>query len=222
MKFLEGRVEKMARQIEAAAEPRSAKDERRDAIIAIGQAAFNENGYAGTSMSAIAAKLGGSKGTLYNYFKSKEELFVAVVQKKCEQIETILSDAEIQSGGDFKSALTQFGERFLALILTDEFIATYRLAMAEGGRFPEIGRAIYESGMLQNQRRLGRLLEHAKSDGQMRGDADINVAAEQFFELCTAGLHRRRLFSVTLHPTERDIRQNIANAVTTFLRAYGA
>ena len=40
-------------------------------------------GFAATSMSAIATRLGGSKGTLYNYFKSKEELFGAVVSREC-------------------------------------------------------------------------------------------------------------------------------------------
>jgi AcrR family transcriptional regulator len=172
-------------------------------------------------MSAIAAKLGGSKGTLYNYFKSKEELFVAVVEKKCEQIQAALNDAEIESGGDLRVTLTRFGERFLAVILSDDSVATYRLAMAESGRFPEIGRAIYESGIQVNHRRLAGLMEHARAEGQLRADSDTNVAAEQFIELCTAEIHRRRLFSVTLRPTEREIRQNIANAVSTFLRAYG-
>ena len=41
-----------------------------------------ELGYERTSMSEIAARLGGSKATLYSYFPSKEELFFGVVQLK--------------------------------------------------------------------------------------------------------------------------------------------
>ena len=36
---------------------------RREAILDVAQASFMEYGYAGTTMSAIAAMLGGSKGT---------------------------------------------------------------------------------------------------------------------------------------------------------------
>lgn len=197
------------------------KDDRREAIVSIAQETFAANGYAGTSMSAIAARLGGSKGTLYNYFKSKEELFVAVVERKCRQIEAMLRDAEVASGGDLKSALTTLGERFLALLLTDESIATYRLATAESGRFPEIGRTIHNSGVMQNHRRLAAFLEHARLAGQLQADADVNVAAEQFFDLCMSGIHRRRLWHITGQPAADEIRRNVANAVSTFMRAFG-
>ena len=60
------------------------RDLKRDAILLIAQQVFLEEGYAATSMSSIAARLGGSKGTLYNYFRSKAELFVAVIQEQCE------------------------------------------------------------------------------------------------------------------------------------------
>jgi AcrR family transcriptional regulator len=198
------------------------KDERRDSIIKVAREAFAEDGYAGTSMSSIAARLGGSKGTLYCYFKSKEELFIAVVEKKCEKILAMLNAAEIESGGDLRATLKNFGEHFLELILSDESIATFRLATAECARFPEIGRAIYNSGVRQNLHRMTEFLTHAKELGQLRSDADVTVAAEQFLDLCTAGIHRRRLWNVTPAPTPKEIRSNITHAVSTFMRAFGA
>jgi len=201
---------------------KSAKDERRDAIVEIAQRSFVANGYAGTSMSEIAAKLGGSKGTLYNHFKSKEELFVAVVEKKCRQIENLLNAAEIESGGDLRTALTTFGERFLEYILSEDSVATYRLATAEAVRFPELGRAIYTSGVQKSRARLAEFLEHAREAGQLRRHADIVIATEQFFELCTAGIHRRRLWNLVRKATSEEIRTNVAHAVITFMRAFGA
>ena len=53
-------------------------------------------------------------------------------------------------------------------------------------------------------------------------DADTVVATEQFFDLCLAGIHRRRLWNITRHPTESEMRANVANAVNTFMRAFGA
>jgi AcrR family transcriptional regulator len=200
---------------------RAGRDDRRDAIIAIAQEAFAANGYAGTSMSLIAARAGGSKGTLYNHFRSKEELFVAVVERKCAQIQQMLNKAEMESGGDLRATLTNFGEHFVELLLSDESIETFRLATAEAARFPEIGRAIYHSGVRQSLKRTGEILEHAKEAGQLKADTDVLVAAEQFHELCMAGIHRRRLWNVA-KPTGEDVRANVANAVSTFMRAFGA
>ncbi len=199
-----------------------AKDDRRDAIVAVAKEAFLANGYAGTSMSAIAARVGGSKATLYSYFQSKEELFIAVVQKKCQQIQGMLNEAEFVTGGDLEATLARFGEQFLALITSDDSIATFRLATAEAARFPEIGRALYNSGVSQNHRRMAEFLQHAKDAGHLRHDADVMVAAEQFLDLCLAGIHRRRLWNVSPVSTTEEIRTNVANAVATFMRAFGA
>ncbi|MGH6965637.1 MAG: TetR/AcrR family transcriptional regulator, partial [Phenylobacterium sp.] len=49
--------------------PRLDRDARREAILDVAQEVFLEEGFANASMSTIAARLGGSKGTLYNYFK---------------------------------------------------------------------------------------------------------------------------------------------------------
>ena len=201
---------------------KAGKDDRRDAIVAIAKEVFAANGYAGTSMSNIAARLGGSKGTLYSYFKSKEELFEAVVEKKCEQIEKLLNQAQIESGGDLRAALTHFGEHFLEMILSEEMITTHRLTTAEAARFPEIGRTIYNSGVLPNQRRMAGFMEQAKEKGQLRDDTDTTVAAEQFCDLCLSGIHRRCLWNVEPPPTAEEIRSNVARAVETFMRAFAA
>ena len=207
--------------MESAETTRPGKDERRDAIVAIAKQIFLEQGYAGTSMSEIAARVGGSKATLYNYFKSKEELFIAMVEKKCGDISAMLNAAEMESGGDLRATLTNFGDHFVAYLLTDESVGFHQLSIGECARVPEIGQTIYRSGLMQTQDRIAALLEHARQEGRLRADADVRVAAEQFTELCLAGLHRRRLWNVTPCPSQDEIRTNVANAVDTFMRAYG-
>jgi TetR/AcrR family transcriptional regulator, mexJK operon transcriptional repressor len=201
--------------------PRPARDERRDAIVAIAHEAFLANGYAGTSMSAIAARLGGSKGTLYNYFSSKDELFTAVIERKSEQFLRALYDAEIE-GGDLRSALTQFCLRFLELALADDSIATYRLVTAECARFPEIGHTLYTTGPQRGREHMSRFLARAKHAGQLRSDADVELAAEQICALCLFGIHQRRLWLVTPTSSPEEIRTQAEGAVSTFLRAFGA
>lgn len=197
------------------------RDDRRDAIVSIANEMFLANGYAGTSMSAIAARLGGSKGTLYNYFASKEELFNAVIARKCELFLSVLYEAEVE-GMDLQAALTRFGERFLSLVLAEDTIATYRLVTAECARFPEIGHMIYASGPLRGKARMSEFLSHAKAAGKLRQDTDVDLAAEQFFALCISPIQQRKLWMTLPGTIEDEIRVQVRGAVSTFMRAFGA
>jgi AcrR family transcriptional regulator len=171
-------------------------------------------------MSTIAARCGGSKATIYNYFSSKEELFEAVIERKCEEFSSALYDAEFE-GGDLRNALTLFGERIVGLFLSDDTVATYRLVTTECARFPKIGRMIFNSGPRWSGDLLRKFIARAKESGQLRPDADIAVAVEQFFALCLAEIHQRRLGMVTPVPTPRDIRARLDGAVSTFILAFG-
>jgi TetR/AcrR family transcriptional regulator, mexJK operon transcriptional repressor len=196
------------------------RDDRRTAIVDIAHAAFLADGYAATSMSTIAARVGGSKATLYNYFSSKEELFAAVVAKKCEQLQVFLYDAQVE-GGDFRSAMQKFGERFLQLLLREESIATYRLVVAESGRFPELGRTFYETGMKQGRGKLAEYFRQVIAAGELR-DCDAVLMANYFFDLCMSGIHLRKLWNVESDPTPEEIHDNVARAIAIFLAAFGA
>ena len=57
------------------------KDARPGEIIAAALASFAERGYAATKLEDVAAAAGISKGTIYLYFPTKEDLFRAVVRQ---------------------------------------------------------------------------------------------------------------------------------------------
>jgi AcrR family transcriptional regulator len=62
--------------------PRLDRDARREAILGVAQEVFLEEGFAAASMSTTAARLGGSKGTLYDWFKSKDDTVLAYVERR--------------------------------------------------------------------------------------------------------------------------------------------
>ncbi len=196
------------------------RDDRRAAILSIAHAAFLADGYAATSMSTIAARVGGSKATLYNYFSSKDELFTAVIANKCEQLQALLYDAEVEAG-DFRSTLQNFGERMLQFLLRDELVATYRLVMAECGRFPELGLAFYNTGLKQGRIRLGEHFMRAIDAGYLR-KCDTTLMAHYFFDLCISGIHLRKLWNVAPNPSLDEIRSNVSRAISIFLAAFGS
>ena len=176
------------------------RDSRRENILSIAREVFMEEGYAAASMSTIAARLGGSKGTLYNYFRSKAELFVAVIQQQCEVGQAELFDGVDEP--DLKVHLTQLGRRFARLMMQEDVIAIHRIVVAEAVRFPEIGQALYEAG-------------------PKRGKARMIAFFEQAMEMTLAGIYRRRLWNVGPPPTDEEIDANVAAAIDTFMAAYG-
>ena len=120
------------------------KDARRDAILDVAEQVFLEQGFAAASMSEIAARLGGSKGTLYNYFKSKDELFEAYVLRRCalnlDEIYVVRAEGE-----SVRDLLMRLGRNYLRRVLSDDNLSHFRLIIAEAERSPEIGRAFYEA-----------------------------------------------------------------------------
>jgi TetR/AcrR family transcriptional repressor of mexJK operon len=199
--------------------PRSDRDERRENILQIAHMAFLEDGYAATSMSSIAAAVGGSKATLYNYFSSKEELFSAVIAERCRDFEEMLYDADLESQ-DFRKALTTLGERAVRWMLRDDSIATYRLITAETGRFPELGRAFYLAGPQKGKEMLAEFFGRAAERGHLKPGYMMAMAIH-FMTLCKGELQHRKLWSIDT-PTDKDIETTVATGVNVFLAAYGA
>jgi len=72
------------------------RKERRIEIIEAAVREFAEHGYHGADVGKIAAEAGVAKGTIYNYFANKEDLFVGVVHSGMDQLVNQL--AEIASG----------------------------------------------------------------------------------------------------------------------------
>ena len=196
---------------------RSDRDEKREDILRVAYAAFLGEGYAATSMSSIAAKVGGSKATLYNYFSSKEELFAAVIEEKCRDIQAMIFDADDR---DFRTALSRLAERFVRLWLQDDSIATYRLITAETARFPELGRAFYMSGRHRGKQMLADYFARAQADGQLK-PADPTDIATLFLQLCKGELVLQKLWNVNPDPSEEQIQAAIDQTVSVFLAAYG-
>ena len=194
------------------------RDERRETILDVARDCFLVYGYAATSMSAIAARLGGSKGTLYNYFKSKDELFAAMMQRQCGEMQDTLFD--VSAVGDAPRArLTHFGRTFLELLLSPDSLAIQRLVVAESERFPELGHAFYESGPRPVMQRMGDYLGELMHRGVLR-NADTAAAANHFKDLALSGVYQRRLWGVISDLTPEQMDAQIECAVDTFLRAY--
>jgi TetR/AcrR family transcriptional regulator, mexJK operon transcriptional repressor len=193
------------------------KDRKRAEIIAIAADLFFREGYAGTSMSLIAAAVGGSKQTLYNYFQSKDELLLAVVR---DVVESRPEDYDLSlMPSEFRAWLTWFGRSTMKRITSYNYISLQRLAAAEALRFPEIGRIFDEVGIKPGYQMIAPTFAEAMDAGTLRR-ADPLVAVEQFLEMCLGWTLRRAIWNIQPPPNDAEIEKAVSEAVTTFMDGY--
>jgi len=190
---------------------------RRHMILTVATEYFLENGYSGTTMSEISNALGGSKGTLWNHFSSKEELFAAFLEAGTSAFRQEMMSTLVPSRA-LRPAVETFARRFIEKINMPESLSMYRLIVGESNRNPEIGRMFYERGPAAVRAILADFLENHMKAGRLR-NADPTRAASTLVALCTGHSHQEILLGSPLR--DRVTMANEARMITDeFLRIY--
>jgi AcrR family transcriptional regulator len=199
--------------------PRLDRDARREAILDVAEEVFVDQGFAAASMSEIAARVGGSKGTLYNYFKSKDELFEAYVQRHCQlNIEQVFDLPP--EGEAVEATLRRVSRAYLRMVLSDENLRHFRLIVAEAQRAPEIGAAFYAAGPGFSAEQLARMISFWNQEGQLAAP-DPETAAHHFVGLCQNRYFKQRLCNAIGELSEDQVEAQTDAAVKAFLALYG-
>ncbi|OAN49158.1 transcriptional regulator [Paramagnetospirillum marisnigri] len=189
---------------------------KREAILDAAQVVFLDVGYAAASMDGVAARAGVSKATIYAHFTSKDQLFSAVIQRRCERSEAFQS---IDSQGDVRAVLTGVARRLMTLLLSPEALAMYRLVVAESLRQPDLARAFYDSGPAAGKAQIAAIMADLADRGELVLD-DPWVAADQFIGLLRTDLFMRTLLGLPLRDGQ-TLDGVTVGAVDVILRAFG-
>lgn len=192
--------------------------DRREMILNVAAESFLENGYAGTTMSGIAAALGGSKGTLWNHFPSKEELFASVLEQVTAAYRAHLSQM-LDPCGDLKTTLRQVSLGLLEKVASPQAIALHRLVMSEAGRFPEMGRIFYERAPRLSRGLIAEFLAGAMKRGLLR-KSDPQAASRVLTALVMSGCHQKLLVGEITQVTRDMMVADADFATGIFMRAY--
>ncbi len=180
---------------------------------------FLAAGFDGASMNDIARAAGVSKGTLYAYFDSKDELFEAIIRGQFAQAAERL--CVFRREGDVRAMLTDFGVRLMARMTEPETLALARVVVAAVEKFPSIGRAFYEAGPAFGAARLAAELAALERAGALKVP-DPERAAWQFVDLCQSSVYKRILFGVVDSVSPAEIEAAVTAGVEVFLSAYGS
>ena len=194
------------------------KRDRRDTILTVAQTYFLDHGYAGTSMSGIAAALGGSKGTLWNHFPSKAELFAAVLDRVSTLYRARLSQI-LDPDAELAPTLRRACRSVVEKVTSPEAIALHRLIISESGRFPELSAIFFDLAPKNTRILLAAFLDGAMNRGQLR-KANALEAARVMVAIAMSGTHHRLLMGEIAEPPPGQTDADVDLAVDIFLRAY--
>jgi AcrR family transcriptional regulator len=154
---------------------RRRKESRPVEIVGAALETFVERGYAATKLDDVARRAGVSKGTLYLYFRDKEDLFRAVVDRMVvptvERGEAIAGHFAGSSADLFRALLLDWWES----IRGSHRSGMTKLMVSESHNFPRAAESFLKQVVLRRRRLLTRVLERGIARGEFR-PVDLTLA----------------------------------------------
>ena len=192
------------------------KEARPQEILEAALAVFAEKGFAATRMDDIAVRAGVTKGTIYLYFDSKEEVFKSLVRQTIGDTLTQIADRVAAYEGSARALLITVLRAIGTLLRTSDRVVLPKIVLAESGNFPELVRfyrfEIIEKGLGI----LTSILARGLAQGEFRA-----VPPQHAARLCVAPLLLGALWRTTfapLDPEPYDIEALIETHIDVLLR----
>lgn len=144
------------------------KESRPAELMAAALDLFVERGYAATRLDEVAARAGVSKGTLYLYFSSKEDLFKAVVRETIvPMIHAYQRDVE-QSELPSDQLLPALFRRWWETFGATKLAGIAKLIMSEAGNFPEVAEFFHAEVIEPNAALIAVVIRRGIDRGEFR------------------------------------------------------
>jgi AcrR family transcriptional regulator len=168
------------------------------------------DGLGGTTLDRVAAEGGIAKMTLYRHFPSKEALFEGLVTAMCESMRNGLENAPVadidQPGA---TRLADELRAFTSALIEPDWLALYRLVVADGWRFPNLARVFGQSGMRVIRRRIAQLIESAGVSANISSQV-----AEEVVALALGDAYQRAVLGIVEEGDGEAFSRQIDAAVT--------
>jgi len=200
---------------------RARMDEQRlTELLDVATEIFISEGFSSASMNEIARRANSSKTTFYSRFPTKEQLFLAVIERRMTSIFQQVA-ASLPEKPPIEETLGNFGSALISLAVSKEQIALIRVVSMESAKFPELGKRFYELGPKRGEEVLAAYLTRQAQKGRVSNE-DTHQMAQQFMSLITGG--RVRWFVLGFNPSSLSkgaLKKHLNSAIQVFMRAYG-
>jgi AcrR family transcriptional regulator len=140
---------------------------RREAIMRVGLAVFAEQGFAAAKLDEVAVKAGVAKGTIYLYFRDKQDLFEQIVRDAVlpviARLEGLAQAPELPA----EVVLKALFDLFRTEVLETRRKLVLRLIMTEGPRFPALAEFYHREVVARGLKHVGELLRRSEDKGEL-------------------------------------------------------
>ncbi|MEQ3725033.1 TetR/AcrR family transcriptional regulator [Alcanivorax sp.] len=189
---------------------------RRQALLDAATHTFLQHGYERTTLDMIIAEAGGSRRSLYEYFGDKRGLFSAVITHHAQKMVHDISNLDVEDL-PAREGLELLGHAFFKALTDPVNLELYRLLIAEGSAFADLGQTVYEAGPHLLLEQLQLYLQCLHDRGQLPGAQPDPHAARQFFGMIKADFQLCALLAPTQLPNAAAITEHIRSCVTLLL-----
>jgi AcrR family transcriptional regulator len=143
---------------------------RREAILSAALDEFSAQGFAAARIDDVARRAGVAKGTIYLYFRDKEELFQELIRSVLGPFvgtleSTLLTDVPV------RATITRIVDLFVSEVYGTRRKDVIRLILTEGPRFPQLAEFYYREVLSRILAAMRALLRRAVDRGELKGDA---------------------------------------------------
>jgi len=154
---------------------RRRKAERPQEILQAAFVEFSRNGYATTTLEAIAERAGVTKGTIYVYFENKEHLFISMVRELTKATLDTVHDMFASHDGSTADLLrAQFSFIYRHIVEDRRRREVVRMLIAEASRFPELADRYHQEILQPCLDMLRRAIQRGIDRGEFRKSAIVD------------------------------------------------
>ncbi len=146
--------------------------ERREAILAAALEEFSARGFAATRLEDVAHSAGVAKGTIYLYFRDKENLFQELIRSQLSPVVGTLQ-AAFGTERPLREVAEHAADLFLREIYGTRRKDVIRLIISEGPRFPQLAEFYHREVIGRVVTAVRPLLQQAVERGELRAQAAL-------------------------------------------------
>lgn len=196
------------------------KSKKRMAILAGAHRVFAREGFDGASMEGVAREANVAKPTLYNHFRDKNSLYIAVVEDALSKTRDEILPPGIENE-PAAEAIRKIAHKLSAIFGRDEEVLKFcRICIGGFERFPLGSTTLMVHGPQRGSAKISALIERWTSKGELTCD-DPQMAAWQLSELCKVSIWDARLYSARQKVPVEECEAVAEQAYLTFMARYG-
>lgn len=194
---------------------RRRKAERPEEIVSAAMAVFAEKGFAAARLDEIARRAGVSKGAVYLYFETKEDIFRAVVERAISPNIGMIKAMAAAHPGPLADLLRGVAGHIAGVVETTPLGGVMKMVVGEARNFPELARVWHDELIVHALGAMATAIESAQARGEVKPGDPRAYALQLISPLLVGVLWRETFVPVGARPF--DLKALLSQHIDTLL-----